>query len=259
MKRSPLVYLLYSLFAGPVLFILVYSLSSQWLFPRIWPEFTIDHWQGMLLGKSGILKSLGLSLALSAFMGILSTGLGFITSRYLFYGTKGGLWLRLAYLPFALSPIIYAISIHFYFNTIGLSASVPGVMLAQLFILYPYSIILFSTFWNARVLGFEQMVATHGGSRIAQWKHGIWPLARQVVILSLIQCFLISWFDFGMTQYIGVGKVKTLTIQVYQMVNEANPYMAAVASSLLLIPMLILLYVNRLFVLNKAYSVGQSS
>jgi putative spermidine/putrescine transport system permease protein len=53
---------------------------------------------------------------------------------------------------------------------------------------------------------------------------------------------LISWFEFGFTNFIGVGKVQTLTIKVYQFVLEANPYLAALASCLLLFPPILLLW-----------------
>jgi len=57
-----------------------------------------------------------------------------------------------------------------------------------------------------------------------------------------------------MTQYIGVGKVKTLTIQVFQLVSEASPYLAAVSGCLLVIPPFILFYVNKKFLINSAFS-----
>ncbi|MEO1805346.1 MAG: ABC transporter permease, partial [Bacteroidota bacterium] len=58
----------------------------------------------------------------------------------------------------------------------------------------------------------------------------------------------ISWFEYGLTTLIGVGKIQTLTLKVYQYVNEANIYFAALASCLLFLPPLILIWVNKRFV-----------
>lgn len=239
---------------GPLVYLAVYALAEQWVFPALFPAFTLSHWSSLFKGTQGLTGSLGLSLLLSSFMATVSSILAFFTSRYLSYSKRSDRWQNLAYLPFALSPIVYAISIHFYFNYLGLSASIVGVMLAQLFVLFPYSIILFSTFWNPQVVAYEQAVATLGGNGFMQWKHGVWPLARNIFAFSWVQTFLISWFDFGMTQYIGVGKVKTLTLQVFQLVSEANPYLAAVAGCLLVLPPLLLLYFNKKFLVNKALS-----
>lgn len=239
---------------GPLVYLLVYSIAGNWVYPLIVPEWTFAHWKSVLNGSNGLLGSAQLSILLSSLIASLSTALAFFTSRYISLSSRATSWNNLAYLPFALSPIVYAICIHFYFNFLGLSASVPGVMLAQLFLLYPYSVILFSTFWNKQIHDYQKMVSTLGGNTIAQWKHGIWPFAKKVVAFSWVQTFLISWFDFGMTQYIGVGKVKTLTIQVFQLVNEANPYLAAVSGCLLILPPFLMLYINKKFLINSAFS-----
>jgi len=239
---------------GPVVYLLVYSIAGSWVYPLLFPEWTLTHWKHLLTGSNELLGSTGLSLLMSTIMASVSTVLAFFTSRYISLSRNAIFWQNLAYLPFALSPIVYAVCIHFYFNYLELSASVAGVMLAQLFLLYPYSVILFSTFWNKQVHEYQKMVATLGGNSLMQWKHGIWPFAKAVVAFSWVQTFLISWFDFGMTQYIGVGKVKTLTIQVFQLVSEASPYLAAVSGCLLVIPPFILFYVNKKFLINSAFS-----
>jgi putative spermidine/putrescine transport system permease protein len=50
---------------------------------------------------------------------------------------------------------------------------------------------------------------------------------------------------------IGVGKVQTLTVRVFEYVNEANSYLAALSGVLLFVPPLLLLYVNKRFVFNQ--------
>ena len=66
--------------------------------------------------------------------------------------------------------------------------------------------------------------------------------------------FLI-WVDlrdrYGITQLIGIGKVDTLTIRVMQFVREANPYLAAVTSCLMIAPPLLLLAINKKAFLKK--------
>jgi putative spermidine/putrescine transport system permease protein len=70
-------------------------------------------------------------------------------------------------------------------------------------------------------------------------------------MLCFFQTFLFSWFEFGLTNMIGVGKVQTLTVRVYGFLQEANPFLAAVSSLLLMIPPFVLLLINRHFVYRK--------
>ena len=74
-----------------------------------------------------------------------------------------------------------------------------------------------------------------------------WPLLRT----ALFQTFLLSWFDFGLTNLLSVGKVRTLTVQVFTYVGEANAQLAAVASLLLLLPPALLLWANKSALLRK--------
>lgn len=58
------------------------------------------------------------------------------------------------------------------------------------------------------------------------------------------QIFVFSWFDFGLTQVIGQGRVSTLSLTVWQYLAEADPYIAAAGSCLLLLPPALLMLIN---------------
>ncbi|WP_254245126.1 hypothetical protein [Hymenobacter sp. BRD67] len=66
-----------------------------------------------------------------------------------------------------------------------------------------------------------------------------------------MQTFLLSWFDFGLTNVLSVGKVRTLTVQVFTYVGEANGALAAVASLILLVPPTLILLANKSVLLRK--------
>ncbi len=72
-----------------------------------------------------------------------------------------------------------------------------------------------------------------------------------MLLICFFQTFLISWFQYGLTLLIGAGKVQTLPIKVYDYVNEANIFYAAMASCLLILPPAALLWVNKRFVFNE--------
>lgn len=236
--------------------VLVYlSVSTQWYYPSLVSHgFTLSNWESFLGGRTGILKSTGLSVFISLTVSVISTLSGFFISRSLVYDTSSRWWLVSAYFPYVIAPVVLAVMLNYYFLQLGLSGTIFGVIAAQLLITLPYSIILFYGFWNMNIRSFENLVDSLGGSFSDKVQHAILPSAKGLLTICFFQCFLISWFEYGLTQFIGTGKVETLTIMVYRYVTEANPYLAALAGIILILPPVILLFMNRKIIIRKEWS-----
>lgn len=237
--------------------VLVYlSFSSQWYYPAVFSHtFTGEQWLSFISGSSGLMKSAGLSIILSLTVSFLATLAGFFCSRAIAYYTQSQWWLVSAYFPYVIAPVVLAVMLNYYFLQIGLSGTFLGVILGQLIITFPYAVIFFYSFWNRNIRDFENLVSTLGGNFITVLRHAIMPSAKGLLVVCFFQCYLISWFEYGLTQFIGIGKVETLTIMVYRYFSEANPYLAALSGVLLILPPLILLFVNRKFFLQKVWNV----
>ena len=238
----------------PFLFILLLSLAGTWRFPSILPAtWSLNAWYSLLAINSDITQSLVRSTVIGLTVASTATGLGFITSKSIAYHRHRRHLMMLSYFPFILSPVIYAACINYYFIIWGLSGSVYGVILGQLLIAYPYSVILFSGFWNNRMRQMEMLVATLGGTSWQTYRYVLLPAAKGILLVSFFQTYLISWFEYGLTTIIGVGKVETLTLQVYQYVLEANLFYAALSSFILIIPPALLLYANKRYLFSKNF------
>jgi putative spermidine/putrescine transport system permease protein len=236
----------------PFLFLLGLSLAEQWRFPQVFPAgWTLGHWAQLAGSGADLGRSLLLSLTISLTVATTATLLGFGTSRHLAYARYRSLLLLLAYFPFVLAPVIYAAVLYFYFILLGLSGAIAGVMLAQLLIAYPYAIIVFTGYWNERHLAMAGLVQTLGGSPWQAFWRVLLPMSKGILLVVFFQTFLISWFEYGLTMLIGVGKVQTLTIQVFQYLQEADPYLAALSSVLLFMPPLLLVWFNKRYVFSR--------
>jgi putative spermidine/putrescine transport system permease protein len=228
------------------------SLSRGWLFPDILPEaWTLAHWADIFRAGNSLGGSFLLSLGLSLTVAALATLLGFFTSRSIAFHPQRNRLLVLAYFPFVLSPVIYAATLYFYFVKMGLAGKLLGVLVGHLLITYPYALILLVSFWSPRMQAFEALSTTLGGSPAQTFRKVLLPLAKGILLVCFFQTFLISWFEYGLTSLIGVGKVQTLTIKVYQFVQEANPFYAALASCLLVLPPLVLLWLNKRYLFRQ--------
>ncbi|HRD79185.1 MAG TPA: hypothetical protein PLL53_00400 [Saprospiraceae bacterium] len=237
-------------FAGAVLFpfalLLALSFGQNWRFPALLPAvWTMDNWQLLLTSQSDLAQSLLRSLSISAGIATAATGLGFITAKHIAYHPWRQQWLTLAYLPYIFAPVILAATLQFFFLRLGLAGNVPGVLFAQLLIAYPFGVIFFTGFWNDRMRAMEQLSATLGGNKRQTFLRVLLPAAQGALLVCFFQTFLISWFEYGLTTLIGIGKVQTLTVKVFQYIGEANIFHAALASLLLALPPAGLLWVNK--------------
>ncbi len=236
----------------PFAVLLVLSLGRNWMYPNVFPAvWTLENWQILVAGNNDLSNSLILSLTISLSIAAVVTIASFITSKHIAFSRRRDRWLLLAYCPYVFAPVILGACLQFFFLKFGLSGNIYGILLAQLFITYPFGIILFSGFWNHQMRAMEQLVATLGGNTLQTYIKVLLPVAKGALLVCFFQTFLISWFEYGLTVIIGVGKVQTLTVKVFQYVNEANIFYAALASCLLVVPPVILLWLNRKFIFTK--------
>ncbi|MEY4904846.1 MAG: hypothetical protein RLZZ292_2661 [Bacteroidota bacterium] len=240
------------LFLLPIVFLIILSAAENWRYPTLLPEvWTGQHWRDFFGGHNHLYEHLLLSLMLSCSVAAVVTIFGFFISKKVLQHVQSDFLLKMAYIPYSFSPVMYAFCVHFLFLRLGLGGTLLGVWVAQFLLTFPFVILLFSSHWTKQLFEMEQLVATLGGSsQDAFWKV-LFPMSKNMLLLAFFQTFLISWFDYGLVAVIGLGKIQTMTILTYQFVGEANLYFAAIASLLTLIPPLILLWFNRNLLFRK--------
>ncbi|RRO12151.1 ABC transporter permease [Flavobacteriaceae bacterium 14752] len=230
----------------PLVFLLGLSLAQQWQFPEVLPQqWTLQHWGNSLFQQGDILKSLFLSLGLSLSLAGTVSVFAFFMSKHIAYSKHRQLYMRFTLVPYILSPVVLAVIFQYYFTVANLSGNFIGVLIAQLFFALPFGIVIFNNFWNEHLKSIEQLSFTLGASSRQSLLKVILPLSKPAIVLCFFQSFLVSWFEYGLTQFIGLGKVKTLTVMVFSFINEANVFYAALACILLILPPIVLLYMNK--------------
>jgi len=252
MAKKALISVLFALFVLPFGYLLLLSFAGTWRYPAVLPtEWTWQHWT-QLAGSGNWANSAFLSLLLASLVAFLSTVTGFLTAKVLSAHSKRHWWTILAYLPFAFSPVIYAHCLKFFFHYFALSGAFQGVLIAQLFLCYPFAFLFFIHHFDPAMQAMEDLTYTLGGKpKDAFWKVLI-PMSKLAILICFFQTFLISWFEYGLSSVIGLGQVRTLTIAVYQYIGESNQFVAALASCLIALPPLFLLWFNQRFVFRQS-------
>jgi putative spermidine/putrescine transport system permease protein len=230
--------------------LIVLAFSTDWPYPHLLPGRSSDRHQLFTFFNPVLIKSIYQSFLLSLVLAIFATGIGFFASRYSTRHT------RLAILPFLIAPIILMASLRHFFITLGLNNTWSGVLLGQFFLAYPFAFIFLYPFWSQKWR--EMMIISQelGANSIQTFTQIIGPIARPILTLCFFHTFLISWFDYGTAQIIGGGQVKTLTILIYQYIQEANIYLAARASLIIALPAFLLLIINQHYILGKISFYG---
>lgn len=235
MTRKSFIWILFGVYLVPLALLGMLSFSSAWQYPRLIPETSLRAWRA-LGDPNGLISGLLTSLAIAVPVALLSATLAFIASYLLHRNKRRKAILWMALIPFCSAPVITAANLQFYFVWGSLSASYAGVIIAQLLVGIPYAFIVFSTFWTPQRSEVENAARTLGASAFQALLKVHLPAAKPIVYIALLQLFLFSWFEFGLTQLIGVGKIKTLTTQVMQYTQEGDLAFAAVAALLLVLP-----------------------
>jgi len=233
----------------PMLFLLMLSLGRKWHYPSVFPEkITLENWYSLFETGSDLLKTGSTSIIISLTVAFLVTTIAFPVSRSIARSRYRSLFMMLTYIPYLLSPVIMAVIFQVYFIISRLTGTVTGVVIAQFLIAFPFAIIIFNNFWNHSIQAMETLSESLGAKKWQTFVKITIPLSKNALALCFFQVFLISWFEYGLTNLIGSGKIKTLTVSVFNFVNEANIFYAAVACCLLILPPLLLLYLNKRFI-----------
>ncbi|CAM2068330.1 ABC transporter permease subunit [Sulfidibacter corallicola] len=243
--------------AAPFVLMPLLSLAGDWSFPDLAPgTLSPRAWLDFLGGNNPVGRVLLRSSLISLVVAASCTPIGFLAARFVAYDRGRKRWLLLAYAPYAFSPVILGTCLLFLYLRLNLAGTLTGVILAQSMFALAFAIVFFVPFWNRRVLAMEELVYTLGGTRLQAFTRVLLPLSRELLLICFFQCFLISWTQYGLTLLIGAGKVQTLPLMVFEYVNEANPYYAALASSLLILPPALFIVFNRRLVFTRERPAG---
>jgi putative spermidine/putrescine transport system permease protein len=252
MRSRLLVFLLAGLFLLPFGLLGLLAVGEGWRFPdALPPAYSLAALRGLLSADNDLLAGLGRSLLLAGLVALVATAGGFGVARAVARTGGGQRWLLLSYLPYALPPVLLAVLVQPFIIRMHLSGSVGGVLLGLLLVALPFATLLLGSFWTRQATEYEQLARTLGCTPRQALRLVLLPLAWPLLRTTLVQTFLLSWFDFGLTNLLSVGKVRTLTVQVFTYVGEANAPLAAVASLLLLLPPALLLLANKSALLRK--------
>ena len=259
--RGLLIGLLAVAIFGPLLNMLIWTVTEAWYFPAKLPvRWGFAFWGKVFKPEAGAMVALWTSLVIAVWTVLLSLAVA-IPAGYAL--SKRDLPMRSLFLLFFLLPQAFpTVAVHMniarIFYELGLTGTITGVMLVHAIQGLVFAVWIASASFAA--VGTEQVEAARnlGASPLRAFMTVSLPLAAPGLMASAIFVFLISLDEFSGTFFVGVPEVRTLPLTMLNAAIEGNYQIASITALLLLVPsVLFMLFVERVLKADVLSGVGK--
>lgn len=256
MRRQRRLLLLSLLFTVllPFLPLVLWSISEKWFYPDLLPQAFGPRAWSYVFGTAGgqLVSGLFISFALALVTTLVSLVFGIPAGRalglYDFAGKK--LLAVLLILPIIVPPLSVAMGLHLWFIRLGLAETFIGVVLVHLTFCLPYTIFVLWGVFTDYNPEFEEQARSLGASPIKVLLQVTLPMILPGITVAALFSFLLSWSQYLSTLIIGGGKMLTLPILLFSLMDSGDRPVAAAVSLVFILPAFLAL-------LGSAHNLGR--
>lgn len=212
----------------PLFVLAVWCFAERWAWPELFPQvFSLRGFGEIFSGQA--LEVLHSSVLLSAAVAVLATAVGTLTARAIaFYEFPGrDLLVFASMLPLIVPATVFGMGVHLLLIRVGLSDTVPGVILVHLICALPYTVSLMTDSTCAVGKKLEEQARVLGaGSLRAFWSASM-PALLPAASSALAMAYITSFSQYFLTLLIGGGNVKTFTVIMVPYLQNGDRTLAA--------------------------------
>ena len=235
----------------PLIVVITNALRDGWEAYReaVFDEYTVKALQLTLLATVA-------AVAVNTIFGLVAS---FLLSKFYFRGRRG--LAALIDIPFSISPVIAGLVFILTFGNIGwmgdflkahdikIVFAVPGVILATIFVTFPFVFRELFPVMNAQGTDEEEAAALMGAGGVTIFRRITFPHIRWALLYGVILCAARAMGEFGAVSVISGhlrGKTNTLPLHVEILYNEFNTTAAFAVSSILVVLAVLILVVRNI-------------
>ena len=243
---------------GPLLWLGIRAFATSWTYPNLMPDgWTMQWWQAVFADpnlKSSVVLSFQFALTTMLVSAALCLPAAYAFSRFDFPGRRFFLIGLFATNAFPKMGLFVALASLFY--AFNLMSTFVGVV-----IVHVLGTVVFMTWIPAAAFAsvprsYEEAARDAGASRFTVLRKITLPLALPGITVALIMSFLASFDEAQGTYLVGNPEFITMPTQMYTLVLNYPPQVAAVFSILLAIPSAVLLLLVRKHVMGGQLAEG---
>ncbi|NJS39236.1 MAG: ABC transporter permease [Rhodobacteraceae bacterium] len=246
----------------PLVPLAIWSVAHGWRFPALLPEeWSLKAWAYALSPTSGVLQSLGVTTLIAAATTVLSALLAVPAGRALaLYRFRGkGIVVLVLLAPAILPGITVALGLHGIFLQLGLTGTIPGVILAHLIPALPYMTLVMATVFARFDTDAEDQARSLGARPWQVFVHVTLPAIRPGLLVGALFAFLISWSQYLLTLSIGGGKVQTLPLVLYSFATSGRNDLTGAVAMIYILPGLLALALIARHLTGRNLALGPES
>lgn len=233
---------------APILAIMPLSFNSESFFSYPMPGFSL-RWYQDFFGNERWQSALRLSVILAVSTTVLATTLGTMAALGLSRSRLPGKGAIMAILisPMVVPAIISAIGMFFFYSRMGLTGTLPGLVLAHTALATPFVVItvtatLTSFDWNLMRAGLSL-----GAAPFTVFRRVIFPLIMPGMISGALFAFVTSFDEVIVVIFIAGPEQRTLPRQMFSGIREQiSPTITAAATTLIIFSTLMLVTIELL-------------
>lgn len=221
----------------PLLSIVLMAFMVQWTYPNILPEqWSMASFAIVFKNPGHLFGTIGTSLflAIGTVIGTLAVAIP-AGKAFGCFNFKGKHILRLLLMTPLIVPIVsIAMGIQIGFVPLGLSNSFIGVLILHIVLAIPYALWFITDAFVLVGIKRESQAILLGASRWQVLRHITLPSIFPTLVVAGGFVFIISFSQYFVTMFIGGGKIRTLTMDMFPYVASGERGIGSVYSLLFL-------------------------
>jgi len=232
-----------------VVTILSFSSDPYLIFP---PPGVSLRWYVALLGSQPVLQAAGKSVLLALLVTSLAVLAGFPAALAIARGMVPSWVGGLLALPLLLPTLVIGLALLMVLQPLGLLATWPGLALGHLMVVLPFVVRLLTTALASLPASLEDAAATLGAGPLRAFLLVTLPLAAPGAVAAATLSFLLSFDETVISLFLVGPRLTTLPVTLFHYAEtRVDPMLAALAVSLIVLTLAIVLLVDRIVGLTR--------
>ena len=245
-------------FYGPLINMLMLAFADTYDVPAVLPQqWGIKWWQFVFAQKdlvSSMVQSFVVAILTTAISMVVCIPAAYSIARFKFPGRKGFMLSFLLTNAFPKLGIYTSIAILFYkYNLMG---TLPGVIIIHMINSMMFMVWLPASAFRSVHRQQEEAARDVGAGPVRTFFKISFPLAMPGIAVAALYTFLGSMEEAQGTMLVGLGRIKTMPVQMYGIILDYPGQAGAVFALLLIIPSAILIFAMRKYIGPEAISGG---
>lgn len=245
-------------FYGPLLNMLMLAFADTYEVPAVLPQEWGFKWWQFVFSQQSLVSSIVQSFVVA----ILTTGISMVLcipaayaiARFKFPGRKGFMLSFLLTNAFPKLGIYTSIAILFYkYNLMG---TLAGVVIIHMINSMMFMVWLPASAFRSVHRQQEEAARDVGAGPVRTFFKVSFPLAMPGIAVAALYTFLGSMEEAQGTMLVGLGRIKTMPVQMYGIILDYPGQAGAVFALLLIIPSAVLIFALRKYIGPEAIAGG---